>query len=345
MDVQEIIRLANWFDENTGKAISAYIDLAEVLQNNAQQSHQLPIQEPLETLISILNQMPTQRLTQLQHNLLSTINVDHVIGKLGANWIEETVKTHTYDPATAFETVRISLSRLQDAKMQINAFRTAAAEVGFVPNKITENDKEIKISIIFRADVTISNIRDWKTTAADWEKIFHGLAVVVNDKPEDVKVVGFESGSFILTLVATPAITKLLAMISKHITGIAQDIILIKIKLEELKQLKLTTKVMEKEFEMMEKDRNKKGREAIMSELNRQFPDLDHETKNKVGMSIDKVITFAQAGGEIDFSVPDNSSEDENDTPRVEIQEIRELIEEHNKLKQRVKLLINKMKE
>ena len=345
MDVQEIIRLADWFDKNADNAISKYNTLAEVLQHNAQQTSNLRVREPLETLVSVLNEMPTQQLTQLQYKILSNLNVADLIGKSGVKWIRKTIETHTYDPATTFETVQNALSHLQSARILIDTFRTAAIEVGIVSDEIKENDTEIKISIIFRADVMISNIRDWKTTAADWEKIFHGLAVAVNEKPEDVKIVSFENGSFILTLVATVAITKLLAMISKHIAGIAQDTILIQTKLEELKQLKLTTKNMEMEFKTMGKDRDKKGKEAIISELNKQFPDLDPETINNVTMSINKAIAFAQAGGEIDFSIPDNSDESENDTQRVENQELRELIEEHNRVKQKVKLLNHKPEE
>ena len=336
MDVQEIIRLADWFDKNAEDAILMYNAVTEHLQHNVEQENSFRLQEAVEMIVDVLNEMPTEELTRLQNEILSNLGVASVIGKSGAKWIKETLELRAYDPTTIFAIVQNALSRLLNARTKIDAFRAAAIEVGAVSEEISENNKDIKISIIFRGGVSISNIRDWKTTAADWEKIFHGLAVVADDKPEDVKIVGFENGSLILKLVATPVITKLLAMISKHITGIAQDIILVQTKREELKQLRLITKTMEKEFEMLKENKIEKGREAIISELDRQFPKLDPETKNKVSMSINKAIAFGQAGGEIDFSMPDTLSEnamhDENG-------EIRRLIEENNKIKQQPMLL------
>ena len=296
MEVQEVISLADWFNENLDQAINAYTSLVNVLQHNAQQVDKQPVQEPLEDLVRVLAAMPTEQLSLLQLRVLENLEVSGLIGRRGAKWIEETVKTKTYDPATTFQSTQDANSKLQQAKAQLDSFGSAATAVGFVRSDFEEETDHLLINIIFQNDASIANVRDWKKRSAEWEQIIAGLAEAVGEKPEDVTVAGFSNGSIILTLAATAAVTKLLAMISKHIVGIAHDILSVRIKAEELRQARMMTDNMQEEFKNLEKTKRDAGKAEIAEEIGRALPDLEPEIRTKLDKSIEKALAFGEAG-------------------------------------------------
>ena len=338
MEVQEVISLADWFNENLDQAINAHTSLVNVLRHNAQQANKQPVQELLEDLVRVLAAMPTEQLSLLQLRVLEKLEVSDLIGKRGAKWIEKTVKTETYDPATAFQLAADANSKLQQAKAQLDSFGSAASAVGFVRSDFDEETDHLLINIIFQNDASIANVRDWKKRSAEWEQIIAGLAAAVGEKPEDVTVAGFSNGSIILTLAATAAVTKLLAMISKHIVGIAHDILSVRIKVEELRQARMMTKNMQTEFNNLEKTRRDTGKAEIAEEIDRALPNLEPEVRTKLNKSIDKALAFGEAGGEVDFVLPDREEDGEAEVVEA-FDEIRTLVEDQQRVRQAVKLL------
>ena len=75
MEVSEIIRLADWFEQNVAEVEPKYPALVGVLQNNAQQPSQQPITEQLIDLSEKLAEMPTQELSMLQTRVLENLEV------------------------------------------------------------------------------------------------------------------------------------------------------------------------------------------------------------------------------------------------------------------------------
>ena len=340
MEVQEVIRLSDWFDEHLDQAINAYTNLVSVLQNNTRQPEKLPVQEPLEDLMKVLAAMPTEQLSLLQFRMLETLEVSDLIGRRGAQWIEVTVKTTTYDPATTFQSAHDANSKLQNAKTQLGSFGSAAAGVGIVRSNLEEETDHLLINIIFQNDVSIENVRDWKKMSAEWEQIIAGLAAAVGERPEDVAVAGVSNGSIIVTLGATAAVTKLLAMISKHIVGIAHDILSVQTKAEELRQARIMTKTMEVEFKQLEQTKRDEGKAEIAGEIDCALPDLEPEIRSKLQKSVDKALAFGEAGGEVDFVLPDREEDEETEVDKA-IDEIRTLVEDQQRVRQEVKLLEN----
>lgn len=65
MEIFEVVRLADWFSQNTVDVEQKYAVLVTILQNNAQQTVQQPVTEPLKELSKTLAGMPTQELSGL----------------------------------------------------------------------------------------------------------------------------------------------------------------------------------------------------------------------------------------------------------------------------------------
>lgn len=340
MEVHEVIRLSDWFAEYVEDAAAKFDELVRVLQHNAQQANKLEVQEPLESLCDTLQGMPTEQISSLQMRLLGDLQVDTLIGKRGAQWVESTVKTTTYDPATTFTTIQTATQKIREALAQLAGFKKAAKSVGITREPIDATENQYLINVIFQHDAAIANVRDWKKMAGDWEQIISGLAAAAGEKPEDVAVVGVSNGSIILTLGATAAVTKLLAMISKHITGIAHDVLSVRIKAEELRQARFMTKTMEAEFQQLETAKRDEGKQKIAEAIEDALPDLKPEVRAKIDKSVDKALAFGEAGGEVDFVVPDDDLSDNE--VNEELQEIIALVEDQQTARDGVKLLENR---
>lgn len=341
MEIREIIRLADWYEGEADELTNAYISLTSALQHNAQQSGQQPVTGQLNALLTLLNEMPVEQLSTLQFRVLDHFDVSGLLGKPGAKWIDQIVKTATYDPATTYQQAQKALTSLENARQQLMAFKNASTAIGIEDQHFEPDEKRFLINVIFQGNASISNVRDWKKTASDWEQIVAGLAAAIGERPEDTTVVGVSNGSIILTLGATAALTKLLATISKHITGIAHDILSVRLMAEELRQKKMTTANMEKEFSQLEANKRADGIKLISESVDAALPDIAPEDRTKLNKSIEKALAFGEAGGEVDFVIPevDQSSDEDEDAVAEELLAIRNLVEDQQRTRQEVKRL------
>ncbi len=342
MEVSEIIRLADWFEAHSTDVQPMYEALVGVLQNNAQQPSQQPVTDPLKALSRALAAMPTHELSSLQMRTLDQLDVAELVGNQGKKWLNGKIKATTYDPATTFDTIQKASNRLKSAKQQLVQFKSAAAPVGFASPKQIDAPTPYVINVIFQGEASIGDVRDWKKTAADWEFIIGGVAAVVGERPEDVKVVGASNGSIIFTLSATPLITKILATISKHVASIANNYLDFQLKREDLKRSKIYTKVMQDELDRLEKDKRLEVKAEIMEQVKALAENASPETLSKLEKAVDRHITFGEKGGELDFVAPpavDEGAEDYDGDLAETVEEIRNLIEEYQAEAQRTKLL------
>lgn len=342
MEVSEILRLADWFNHNTIEVESKYSTLVSVLQNNAQQPSQQPVTEPLKDLSQTLAKMPTQELSTLQMRVLEDLDVVDLVGKRGKQWLNRKVRATTYDPATTFQTIEQAGQRIGEAKRKLNEFKKAAVTVGFKGDDELDTPTPYVINVIFQSEASIGNVRDWKKNATDWELIISGVAGVVDEKPEEVKVVGASNGSIIFTLCASPFVTKILATISKHIASVTNDYLDFQLKREELERSRMMSKVIRDDLSRQESERRSAGKTKILDAVKQLAPDAQPETLTKLEKAVDKHIAFNASGGEVDFVTPpalDKEAEDYDEGLAETVDEIRQLIEDYRAEQQQTKLL------
>ncbi|MCY4347935.1 MAG: hypothetical protein OXC17_14265 [Aestuariivita sp.] len=116
MEILQIIHLSEWLDTNLTDVMPKYHQLVGVLQNNSEQSNKLPVKQPLDDLTSALTSMKTSELSALQIEVLEKIEVAQLIGKQGKIWTNNCIKTTTYDPATAFNSIQQGLQKLEETQ-------------------------------------------------------------------------------------------------------------------------------------------------------------------------------------------------------------------------------------
>jgi hypothetical protein len=312
MEISEVYRLANWFKTHFPELRKHYTQLHNVLTSNAAQQAQQPIEDQLNELLTFLHGMHVEELSLQQLHVLQMIDVGNLIGHDGADTVAAIVKTATYDPATVEQNVSRNLSKLNRASQLLEAFTSSVNELHLGPDEFEDSEEYITIRVGFRREASIENIADWKSSADEWYQIIRGLGLALNEPPEATKVVGATKGSLIMILAATVSLTKLLAVISKHITGIAKDVISVKLAMENLRQQNMLTKKMEAEFQILVAEKREQGLASIEADIAAMFPEmLDGEKHSALSKSVEKLLKFGEQGGDVDFVAP--SEEAAND--------------------------------
>ena len=90
-----------------------------------------------------------------------------LIGKHGKAWINNCVKTMTYDPATTFQSIQQGQQKLEETQTLLREFRTSSKNIGFQDVDETGVSGLYFFNIIFQNEATIRNVRDWKKAATD----------------------------------------------------------------------------------------------------------------------------------------------------------------------------------
>lgn len=342
MNVNELRKLAQWFEDEAPALIDLYTALLTPVRHNASGQQQTPLEGQLNALIEHLKEMNFQELSLEQLAVLEDRSVSGYLGKAGARFVEETIKVSNYDSTTASSRLEAAISELNQTLSALRSYSQALDMIGIEPDDFEPADNGITIRIGFRGGASIDHVGDWKESAKDWYDIVRGIALAVGEPPENTRVVGATSGSIILWLVATAGVTFLLARISKHITSIAKDLIGIEAAKENLRQQKLLTKAIEDDLNGQIEGKKASAKELVLAEVKKAIPQIDGERENALMNSVQKLLAFSRAGGDVDFVAP--LSEEEGEDGEAEgvaayLAEAREAIVEYQATRDEIRLL------
>lgn len=344
MNVNELYKLAIWTEVRYPELSTLYQELLTPLQHNATQPSKQPLEERLEALIQYLGSITFEELSIQQLRLLDDLGMASYLGAQGKKFVEKTVRTSDFDPATAAERMQEAINVINSARNRLVKYRDSVIELDVDLLDFEESDDLITIRVGFRSDASIENIADWKTSAREWYDIIRGLALASGESPETTRVVGASSGSIILFLAATATVTTLLAIISKNVTAVAKHIIEVQSEIENLRQKKLLTRVIETDLQRQIKDLTQGALESVLGEVKRQIPKLDAEAETALSNSIKKLLKFNEKGGNVDFVAPaevdaGGDEDGEGNVGLAALAKAKEAIEEYQSVRDTLKLL------
>jgi hypothetical protein len=304
VDVRELYQLARWFQERYPRLSDLYQGLLQPIQHNANQPNKQPFASALEGLIGYLKDMSFEELSLQQSSLLSSLGVLRYLGSSGADFVDSTVRTSDFDPATAAQQMQEAINSINSAYKKLTDYLGSVDELDVDMLVFDEPDDFITIRVGFRDKAAIENIVDWRDSGREWYDIVRGLALAAGESPEDTRVVGAGSGSIILFLAATATVTTLLAIISKNVTAVAKNVIGIQSEIENLRQKKLLTKIMGVELQKQITNAKSRALATVMAELKKELPKIDGEVTTALQMSVTKLLAFNEQGGNVDFVTP-----------------------------------------
>lgn len=341
MDIRELEKLAVWYGEHFDRIGPVYQALIAPIQHNATQPQKIPVEEPLNELIRHLRRMDFEVLSIEQLKLLDRLEVSPYIGQEGADHADAIVRTANYDPNTANAKLIEALGKLGNVRSYLDHFLQSLSQLEL---RNQEEDSDfITIRVSFHNEASITNMAEWKRSATDWYDIIRGIAMLRDEAPEDIKVVSATKGSIILTLAAGAAVTELLARIAKHITGTAKDVLELAHSREELKQKKMLTKVMADEFDRITAEKKANTVQEIVGEFQEVLGDSAGDKLTALTKSVEKLLKFNEKGGTVDFVMPENEDEvDEDEAPTAApsgMLAAKRAIQDYQEVREQVKLL------
>lgn len=348
MDVSELFRLTGWVEANIASKpiLKRYNQLQGILEQNSRGSSQQPFEEVKISLYEALNAVPVDQLTHAQTQVLETIGIRDKISKEGVDQLENILVTNVIDSATAFNKVRDLVSQLSQGIDWSKATRSHLQRISSAETFDEVETGDVLLRVTFTKAADIKNVVDLSNWSESWFIIARGISVAIGSAPEDVRVVGASKGSFIVDLVGATAFAKAISYILKEVLERIQQVIDMRVSLEQLKKLKI--------------ENNKAAIELEKAILEHKQASIDHvtetaaakiangkvpagEVSNNLELAIKKLYEFFDKGGEVDIVVPEPDtirSEDQEGTKspqEVERAELEKIVRSIRKLESDIK--------
>lgn len=313
MQVKELLNLSYWIDENIKKqqVSKKYQQLHAAMQQNVNARNNQPMQ-PFEIqkddVIDTIEKISVSGLTNEQERMLSKLEISHYIGSEGVANLENLLFRNSLDIATATAEVNTIHSKLDQAIRKSDQLKVNLASLVDVDEDDPDEDDQVIMRVHFQNDVSLNNLTDLKKLGNIWWEIGRGIAMAHDKAPEDVKIVGAQKGSIIIELAVIAAIATTTSTIILSALKVADRVLTIRKKAEEIKALKLGNQKLEAELDKEADKEKKEGLESITKEISVSLninQNGDGEKLKVLEKSVKNLIEFVEKGGEVDFYSPE----------------------------------------
>jgi len=338
MNVSELFNLTNWISEKieAAQVLQKYQALHEIMQKHSQSNQpRQPFESQKDELIKTLINIPLNKLTKEQLVFLEQLGIANAIGEDGVSTIEDLLYKNVIDTATSAQKIQEIIQKMQEIIQKINQGISKSNQIktgltGCVFEEEYEVENEILMRVSFTGHALMSNVKDFKTWGNIWFEIGRGIAMAHNSSPEDIKIVGATKGSIIIELAVIASIATTTSGIILAALKVAEKVLDIRKKAEELRGMKLKNDQLAKDLEKEAENEKKDGIKNITHEITLQLNIKKNGEGDKVkalDTSVKNLVNFIEKGGVVDFIVPDENEgeEDNNSELRVAFQEIRQL--------------------
>lgn len=334
MNVSELFDLTFWITREIEKTQipNKYKTLQNILQQNAQPNQQQPFETQKDDLIETLINVPLGQLTRDQLNFLEHLGIAEAVGQEGVSKIEDILYKNVIDVATSAQKVQQMLQSIDHGIAKAKQIKEGLTDC--VLEEEYETDNEILMRVSFTGHALMKNVSDFKSWGNIWYDIGRGIAMAHNASPEEIKIVGATKGSIIIELAVIASIATTTSGIILAALKVAEKVLDIRLKAEELKGLKLKNEKFAKDLEKEAENEKKTGIEEITGQVAEKL-NLKQDEGDKVkalDKAVKNLVDFIEKGGIVDFVIPepDEDAEDVEETDanselRVAFQEIRRL--------------------
>lgn len=349
MNVSELYDLTQWIDsELIIKQIpQKYHELFQILQRHTQPNKP---KESFETqkneLIKSLRSIALDRITKDQLSFLEKLGIAQGIGEAGIATIEDVLFRNVIDVATSAQKIQEMIAKIESGINQSNQIK--AGLTGCISKEEYELKEQVLMRVSFTGHATMSNLTDFKNSGNVWYDIGRGISMAHNSSPDDVKIIGATKGSIIIELAVAYSIAATTSGILLAALKVADRVIEIKKKAEELRGLKLNNDKLAKDIEKEAEEEKEKGIEKISSDIVNKLnikKSGEGDKVNALEKSVKLLVNFIENGGEVDFVLPEEdvvAEEGKESAEKQQTKQLRIAFEEIRKLEKKIGLLEHK---
>lgn len=342
MNVTELYELTLWIDreiEQTDIPIK-YQKLQNVLHINSQQNQRKQsIEQQKDDLVSSLKEITISTLSKEQLSFLDNLGILDKLGISGVERIEDVIYKNVIDEVTAAKKIQDMVLELNYGIEKSNKIYSGLEDV--IISEEYEEKNEVIVRVNFSGDASISDVTKFKEWGRAWFDIGRGISMAHNLSPKDVRIVGATKGSIILELAVVASIATTVSGILLAGLKVAEKILDIQKKAEEVKGLKLQNKKIASDLEKEASKERTKGVEAIISQFVKSLnlnPVEEGDKVTALEKSVKTLINFLENGGDLDFLIPEEE-EMEDKLVHQQLTEVRNIRREIYQIEKKVKLL------
>jgi len=350
MNVSELFELTHWIDDEiVGKEIiQKYQQLHQILHRHTQPNQpKQPFETQKEDLIEALRSVALDQITKDQLAFLEKLGISQAVGDEGIKTVEDVLYKNVIDVATSAQKLQELIQQVENGVRKSDQIK--AGLDGCVSEEEYEAENEVLMRVSFSGHAAMSNITDFKSWGSVWYDIGRGISMVHGASPEDVKIVGATKGSIIIELAVAYGIATTASGIILASLKVADRVIEIKKKAEELRGLKLKNDKLAKELEKEADNEKQKGIEQISTKIINKLKikkEGEGDKVNALDKAVKDLVNFIENGGEVDFILPEEEPLDEEkgkESPQYqEAKQLRVAFEEIRKFEKKTELLEHK---
>jgi len=344
VQISELLQLSSWIDENikTNQIAQKYQALQSGIQQNVNAGNRQakqPFEAQKNDLIDTIKVLDTSGLTYQQEDMLAHLNITQNIGDEGIERIEGVLYKNSLDVATAAAEMAKITQEINLAIQKSDQINAAITPLITTPEEDEIEKGFVVMRVHFQNEVGMDNVTDFKKLGNSWWEIGRGIAMAHDSAPEDIKVVGASKGSIIIELAVAAAIATTASTIILSALKVADRVLTIRKKVEEIKSLKLNNQKLEIDLAKEADKEKKEGLEKITKDISIKLnieANGDGEKVKVLEKSVKNLIDFVEKGGEVDFFTDDEHTEE----PETKV--LKQNFDEIKKLEKRVIMLESK---
>lgn len=343
MNVNELYGLTKWIQQNIIdlQIQEKYQNLLSILQNNSQPNQQQPFENEKEDLLETLAVVHLDALTKDQISFLTSLGIAPSVGLAGKTKIDDILFRNSIDVVTAAEKIQEIINEISQGIEKSNQLSTGLE--GCILDYEEGEENEVLIRVSFLEKASISNVNDFKKWGSEWHDIGRGIAIAHNMTPEDIKIIGANKGSVILDLLACAAIAKRISSIILEILTIIEKVMQIRKIAIESKHKQLLNKELESQIQEQAQKTKENGATDIMKKQIKELKlakEHDGDKITALEKAVSKLIEFIDNGGELDFVIPEEDFDDEDEGSKIsELTELKTTYGKIKSIEERIKLL------
>jgi hypothetical protein len=334
MDVRELLSAVRYLRDlvQRNNLKGRYKALSRAVTEAGQNQNPEKVNQLLEELKQVLNNadLSTRGLADL--DLLKQFGVASMVGPEAAARLDQIFRNHAANPQAIIAELQALMPPIDELSQRTDALTNALNPMldASSPDKPTLTGELGYLWLRFDHKVAIDTMQDLPKAVDKWNTILHHFSRVIPGTDSTAKLIHIQkSNPLVLEVAATVA---LLGPITWGVNRVVQslgNVVDLGKKVEELKQMKVKTSVLEGLAEQIKESRTIIASEAA-NEVQQQFQ-CDNEARNAVEVALKEVVGFLEGGGAIDIELAEDTTpkgDGEKETPpAIDGQRLKTLIE------------------
>lgn len=335
MTVSELYDLTKWADQQIRERSlpDLYTQLHAALNRYAQPNQRgNSFESEKQHLLEAVKAADPSYLTDAQRTFLDALGIRGFLGDAGAAAIEDLLYRNVIDTVT-------SANRLAEIAGELTEGISKLAQIsqglhGCVPTGMAQASGEVLLRITFTGKASMKSVSEFKEWGSTWYDIGRGIAMAHQSTPDDVRIVGASTGSVVLILATTAAIAHTASFIILRGLAVAERVLDLRVKAEELRGMKLKNDKIAAELMKAADIEKSEGVDEIANEAAKTLKLTKAKNGEEIAaltQSVKDLLGFVESGGKVDFVLPaPEDDEDEKQTAELEplrtaYKEIRQL--------------------